>query len=622
MHQRLSHALLGLLAFPVALIGQQQRVPNITMTPVVVPNVFKLPVVPDSVFLKPDPAKGTVWFDEGPRTWTVRTTEPAITANDLRTHLYQLADDSMMGRAVATLGGYKATAYIESQFRKMGLEPGGENGSFFQVLPYGPTGFDSTTLSLSVDGQALAWKRDWAPLASGAAYGPKFDGRSVPTVFGGRWGDTTTALDLDAIRGKVVVFLPAAAPAGGPGRGGAAGAPGGRGGVGGRGGAGANDLRPRDAEAALVLLANLNPEQPPVLPSSAGRNALRSSVPGAGASITPAVVERIFGKPIAELRAGDMGKPVSGFFDYAVTLPQYPARNVIGIRRGSDPVLRDEYVVIAAHNDHVGMVPRAPLLGFPDHDSVRAFRRVMQPQGANDRVALDAVTPEEWARINALIAGARKIRPPRPDSVNNGADDDGSGTVVLMEIAEAFAKGVAPKRSIIFLSQTGEESGMLGSSTWTDWPTVPREKIVAAFNMDMLGKGRATDVNLGGPNSVQILGSRRLSTAFGDVIDSVNATHSEPMAIDYTWEMTRRLNRFCRSDQVSFFRYDIPVAYLSLGYAIDYHSPTDEPQYIDYDHGARVGRFVHALAKAVADRNDRFVNDGPVQNRFQGCSGG
>lgn len=118
----------------------------------------------------------------------------------------------------------------------------------------------------------------------------------------------------------------------------------------------------------------------------------------------------------------------------------------------------------------------------------------------------------------------------------NGADDDGSGTVVLLEIAEKFAKE-KPARSIIFVSHTGEEAGLLGTKWFTDHPTVPLDSIVAANNMDMLGKGRVDEVKFGGPTSVQTLGARRLSREFGDIIDSVNATRTETMAIDRSWDI-------------------------------------------------------------------------------------
>jgi Zn-dependent M28 family amino/carboxypeptidase len=187
----------------------------------------------------------------------------------------------------------------------------------------------------------------------------------------------------------------------------------------------------------------------------------------------------------------------------------------------------------------------------------------------------------------------------------NGADDDGSGTAVLLEIAERFVNE-KPARSIIFVSHTGEEGGLLGSRWFTDHPTVPLTSIAAALNMDMVGKGRVDQVKFGGPTSIQTLGARRLSRQFGDIIDSVNATRTETMAIDRTWDVSANpMNRFCRSDQVNYVKHDVPVTYFSLGYAEDYHQPTDEPQYIDYEHAARLGRFVHDIAWAIAMRKDR-----------------
>ena len=128
----------------------------------------------------------------------------------------------------------------------------------------------------------------------------------------------------------------------------------------------------------------------------------------------------------------------------------------------------------------------------------------------------------------------------------------------------------------------------------------------------MLGKGRADQVKYGGPNSVQMLGARRLSREFGDVIDSVNANSPEPMAIDRSWDVTQNpLNRFCRSDQVSYVSKDIPVTYFSLGYAQDYHQVTDEPQYIQYDHSARLGRFIYDVMHAIAVRPTSLTITGP-----------
>lgn len=599
-------------------------------------------------------AAKTVWPDEGPLKWAPRPTETAITANDLRTRLYQIADDSMLGRRIGEPGNYMATAYIAAEFKRMGLKPAGDSGTWFQNLPYGFTNFDAAA-RLTVGGVPLVAKRDWVPMIPTAVNGvaSKVDLPSTPTVFAGRIGDTTVVLDSALFSGKVAVFLaPAPVSAGvGQAAGGGSGnvcspdqgwpnqrgaayalapvapAVGGRGGAaaggrgaggragGGRGGAAAL----RDPRPATLALAGLLLAQETISPAAAnaafgqGRGGMRPLNPVsftgmAAATISAEAATKLFGKPLDQLVIGAVGQPVAAGWNYEWRMSATPGRNVIAVLPGSDPARASEYVLAGAHNDHMGVNATAV-----DHDSLRAWNTIMRPDGAN---ASSNCRPNELQQhlIDSLLARARSIRPPRRDSVMNGADDDGTGTVVLLEIAEQFAKE-HPARSIIFISHEGEEAGLLGSAWFTAHPTIALDSVVAAHNLEMLGKGRVTDVALGGPNSVQTLGARRLASQFGDIIDSVNAISKEPMAIDRTWDvMANPLNRFCRSDQVNYVKHNVPVTYFSLGYQKDYHQPTDEPQYIDYDHAARVGHFVHDIMTAVANRKDRPKIDGPDPN--------
>ncbi|MBI1810213.1 MAG: M28 family peptidase [Gemmatimonadetes bacterium] len=382
--------------------------------------------------------------------------------------------------------------------------------------------------------------------------------------------------------------------------------PGGARTAGGRGGL-ARDPRAQAAGAAGVLIVGLDESPTAVV---AGAFAMRPGMqptvaPGAigGATISRAAAAKIFGKDAGQLAVGDVGAAVTAHWTQTLTMSPTPARNVIAILPGSDPARAAEYVLVSAHNDHVGTIP-VPV----DHDSLRAVNTVTRRQGSNDPACRPTV--EQQHRIDSLIARARSIRPPRRDSIMNGADDDGSGTVVLLEIAEKFARE-KPARSIIFVSHEGEESGLLGSAWFVNHPTIPLTSIVAAHNMDMVGKGRAEQVKFGGPASLQTLGSRRLSREFGDIIDSVNANRREVMAIDHSWEIAANpMNRFCRSDQVNYVAKDVPVTYFSLGYAQDYHMATDEPQYIDYEHAARVGRFIHDVMLAISNRKDRLAISG------------
>jgi hypothetical protein len=574
------------------------------------------------------PASRPVWPDEGPRTWAPRPTVSEITANDLRTRLYGFSDDSMAGRKIGELGNYKGTEYIAREFKRLGLKPAGENGGYFQDLPYGPIAFDSAGTRLTAGGEALRAKSEFVPTAptSNNGIAPKADFSNVSTVFLGRQGDDTP-IDPAMMRGKIAVFsanpstlnsrVPAVVPScdSVPNKFGAANAAaveaavraaGPAGGRGGRSAAGGPiDARLEASGAVGVLIVGIDAVPAATLSTLfGGRMGMESTTRSssadaiAGATISDAVAAKLFGKPVSQLSVGALGAPVSGSWNYEFHMSKTPARNVIAVLPGSDPNRAAEYVLVGAHNDHVGVNATAV-----DHDSLRAFNMVVRPQGNNDPVCRPNASQQH--RIDSLIKYARSIRLPRRDSIMNGADDDGSGTVVLLEIAERFAKE-KPARSIIFVSHEGEEAGLLGSKWFTDHPTIPLDKVVAAHNMDMLGKGRADQVKFGGPASVQTLGARRLSREFGDIIDSVNATRAETMAIDKSWDVAANpMNRFCRSDQVNYVLKNIPVTYFSLGYAEDYHQPTDEPQYIEYDHTARLARFIHDVMMAVANRKDK-----------------
>ena len=205
------------------------------------------------------------------------------------------------------------------------------------------------------------------------------------------------------------------------------------------------------------------------------------------------------------------------------------------------------------------------------------------------------------------------MRPARRDSILNGADDDGSGTVAVLELAEYFAKAVArPKRSLLFVWHTGEEMGLIGSNWFTRHPTVPRDSIVAQLNIDMIGRGTATDIEGGGPAYLQVIGSRRLSTELGALVDTANAQGKHGFTFDYQYDADGHpANYYCRSDHYMYARFGIPIAFFTTGSHLDYHQLTDEPQYIDYDKMAHVTSLVADVATRVADLDHRIVVDKP-----------
>jgi hypothetical protein len=533
-------------------------------------------------------------------------TEGAITPADLMSRLYIIADDSMLGRESGTLGNVRVTNYIAREMERMGLRPAGENGTYFQTVPVIISRIDSTR-PLQVDGAALVLGSDVLPIQPGIAGSALPLGASTRsldgarTVYGGQIGGTL--IDPAAAAGKLVVFT---VPAGANGR---------------------RDWRfymlgslARYGDAAGIAVATLD-----VVPASTLRR-LRgtqtrprsdnvSGTAPAALLVSPSAAARLLGVTSLDAVApGTAGRTVGGTTGFIDAPAPYPSRNVIGILPGADASLRGQYVAIGAHNDHIGLTPR-PL----DHDSVLANNMVVRRQGVQDTVRVP--TAAEAVRIAALRDSLTRAHGgARPDSVNNGADDDGSGTVAMLEIAQRFANAPRPRRSMLFVSHTGEEKGLWGSEWFTDHPTVPRDSIVAQLNMDMVGRGKPTDVMGRGPNNVQLIGPRRLSTQLGDLIDSVNAARTPPMDIDRSFDTNGHpLNRYCRSDHYMYARYGIPISYFSLGYHTDYHQVTDEPQYIDYDHMARIARFVGDIGEAIANRPQRLVVDKPRPDPAGGC---
>ena len=545
-----------------------------------------------------------------PRTYRANPTSAAITPADLMSRLYPFADDSMMGREAGTRGNVMATDYVAHEMARMGLRPAGENGTWFQTVPIFIATMD-TTRTLNVEGTALAYGKDWLPFHSQNGGGNlpigtgtrSLDGAHV--IYGGTVG-SGNLVSPAAAEGKIVVFsVPPSATTGrrdwrfatyGPltQYAGAAGIA-----------AIGLDVVPR------TTVGRLHGPQVFVRP----QNVMPTPTPLA-LLITPDAARALLGVASLDgLTVGQEGRVVTGNVAFVDTPAPFPSRNVIGILPGSDPARRGQYVAVGAHNDHIGIAPRV----F-DHDSVLAYNQVARRLGGPD--TLRAITPAEAARIAALRDSLTRAHGgARRDSVNNGADDDGSGTVGLLEIAEAFAgSGRAPARSMLFVSHTGEEKGMWGSQWFTDHPTVPRDSIVAQLNMDMIGRGKATDAMGRGPNNIQLIGVRRLSTQLGDLIDSVNASRTPHMDIDMSFDANGHpLNRYCRSDHRMYARYGIPISYFSLGYHADYHQITDEPQYIDYEHMARVAQLVHDVAVAVANLDHRIVVDKPKPDPKAPC---
>ena len=195
--------------------------------------------------------------------------------------------------------------------------------------------------------------------------------------------------------------------------------------------------------------------------------------------------------------------------------------------------------------------------------------------------------------------------------IYNGADDDGSGTVAILEIAEAFKQaadaGKGPKRSILFLHVTGEEKGLLGSKYYTENPIFPLANTVADLNIDMIG--RVDDRHKGNPNYVYLIGSDKLSTELHNISEAMNKKYTN-IDLDYKHNDDNDPNRFYyRSDHYNFAKHNIPIIFYFNGTHADYHRPTDTPDKINYEMLENRARLVFHTAWEVANRENRVVVD-------------
>ena len=222
--------------------------------------------------------------------------------------------------------------------------------------------------------------------------------------------------------------------------------------------------------------------------------------------------------------------------------------NVLGYIKGTD--LKDELIILTAHYDHLGK-----------HDTL----------------------------------------------LFNGADDDGSGTVAIMEIAEAFmlAKrdGKGPRRSILIMPVSGEEKGLLGSKYYTDNPVFPLRKTIANLNIDMIG--RIDNMHLDG-NYVYLIGSDMLSKELHNISEKINKKHIG-LELDYTYNTEDDPHRYYyRSDHYNFAKNNIPVIFYFNGVHEDYHKTTDTIEKIDFNKIEKITRFVFLTAWELANREERI----------------
>lgn len=481
-----------------------------------------------------------------------RVVSPPVDVNELRRDLTVFASDSFMGRETGTVGEQKAARFLADRLQAIGVEPAGDAGTYFQRFPLERQAYSSASrieVRTPRGTTVIPMGPNLAPLPS---LGP---GAPLPrliaegdVVFAG-YASNLTGLDL---RNKVVVFVN--------------GAP-----------AGTDSARRAEAESQQALGMRIGQilAQGPVaviallqgkfgqdFATAAPELLTSTSAPSGAAAIPdsartfPMVLLGLPGEGSPLLPAGwprdDRAQALTGH-RFTARLERQSSRieglNVVGIVRGGDPALRSTYVALGAHLDHIGMVRGAP------------------------------------------------------DSVNNGADDDGSGSVTLLALARRFQSDVPrPRRSILLVWHGGEEKGLLGSAYYTAHPTVPIDSVVAQLNADMIGRNAPDSIYVVGPAAAP----RSQSRVLGTVLDSVNAAMARPFAFNREWDSpTHPEQIYFRSDHFSYAQKGIPIVFLTSGLHAQYHKSDDEVGLIDFDKLARVGNLMYDLTRALADRPTR-----------------
>ncbi|QEC52172.1 peptidase M28-like protein [Anseongella ginsenosidimutans] len=492
-----------------------------------------------------------------------------ITPKDAKAHLSVLASDEYEGRNTGEKGGHMAAEYIAAYFKKLGLE-GPVDGSYYQQVALVKQHINDKTFT--VNGDSLQFLEDFLFFPDLQkleldASGLIFAGYGIEDE---KYNDYQ---DVD-VNGKVVMILPGE-PFG----------PDSTSYVTGsrefsewtanqekklellkeKGASAiimvtksvatyAKNYRNYFAGSSMKLASDLkNQEEKPALlyvsPEAAGRLL-------APASLSLQDLQR---KIASTGKAASAPVKVSLRFRINRRSAPVDAANVLGYLEGSDPELKKELIVLTAHYDHEGIID---------------------------------------------------------GKIYNGADDDGSGTTAVLEMAEAFAKaakaGKGPRRSLLFMTVTGEEKGLLGSRYYSDHPVFPLENTITNLNIDMIG--RVDSVHAGKPEYVYIIGSDKLSTQLHAINEKANATYTK-LELDYTYNDPDDPNRFYyRSDHYNFAKHGIPIIFYFNGVHEDYHKHTDDIEKINFDALSQRTRLVFHTAWELANRDQRPEVD--VENAF------
>ncbi len=477
-----------------------------------------------------------------------------ITAADLSKHLYIVAGAEMEGRETATEGQRKAAAYIENHFKSLGLKPANKD-SYQQFFPVYRDEPGKTELLLN--GKAFEPYKDFSPIAQWNNTTTQFFSE---LVFAGH-GIVDEGVDDYSglnVSGKLVMLMDGAPAGFKPSQ------PGFRSSISTYGKISAA----RNKGAAAVIIAGTGfPKKEPVGPGNQYVDLYKPAQFPNSYIISDNTAKAIVGNDAswsAWKEAGKTGKVPGAAIvsnvqlSYAKKTTQLESSNVLAFIEGSDK--NDEWLVITAHYDHLGK---------------------------------------------------------RGDVIYYGADDDGSGTVGVLEIAEAFVKakaeGKGPRRNVMFMAVSGEEKGLWGSEYFSDFPTIPMDKVTADLNIDMIGRTdteRTSDDTL---NYVYVVGDDKLSSELKPISEGMNKKYVN-MVLDYKFNDPNDQNRiYYRSDHFNFARKGVPIIFYYDGMLqADYHKPTDTPDKINYPLLAKRAQLVFYTAWEMANRDNLLKRDIPL----------
>ena len=509
----------------------------------------------------------------------------SITAAQIKDYLSFIASDEMEGRDTPSRGLDITAKFIATNLSRWGFKPAGGDGTFFQTIAMRKESIDIAETKVKLNDQVLVFGQDYLPSSI------QGDVTASLVFAGSGWFFKAKGLDpyksVDPKGKIVIIFSPLNALPPGFTRADLAGKAGedwinpvsyaiSKGAVGvvsvpdfqylANWDRNRNRLTERPISTVEKFQAAAPPQLPRIIPAPQLTNALFMG-------------EKHTASALVELAAsGKLPESFPLHPDKKLTITvnvkseSVPTQNVVGVFQGSDPVLKNEYVALGAHYDHVGLA--TPLNG---------------------------------------------------DSVYNGADDDGSGTTALLVMAEALAKASArPKRSVLFVWHAAEEKGLWGSRYFTMFPTVPLENIVTQINIDMIGRSKNeadTNVrnrNLSGPNQVYVIGSKLMSTELGELTETVNKQYLN-LTYDYRYDDPADPNRFFfRSDHINYARKGIPIVFFFDGEHEDYHGRDDEADKIDYQKMEKITRTIYMMIWELASRPTRPKVDKPLPPQLGG----